>query len=90
MTVEDIADPREGYRPGRDDNEELVRSMLGCLAPDYRACIVLRSIEGLDYKEISEVLKVNVNTVKSRLKRAREKLASVYGKGGKETCCAAE
>jgi RNA polymerase sigma-70 factor, ECF subfamily len=39
---------------------------------NQRACIVLRSIEGLSYKQISESLNVNINTVRTRIKRARE------------------
>jgi RNA polymerase sigma-70 factor (ECF subfamily) len=46
--------------------------MLEILKPDQRACIVLRNIEGLSYKEIAESLEININTVRSRLKRARE------------------
>ncbi|MGA1823788.1 MAG: RNA polymerase sigma factor [bacterium] len=61
-----------------DDNknvdEQRIASLLALLNPDQRACIVLREIEGLNYKEIAEVLNVNINTVRSRLKRAREAL----------------
>ncbi len=56
----------------KEDNEKLVASLLAKLNPDQRACIVLREIEGLNYQEIAEVLKININTVRSRLKRARE------------------
>ncbi|MEW6379265.1 MAG: RNA polymerase sigma factor [bacterium] len=58
----------------QDDTERLITDLLGVLNPDQRACIVLREIEGLNYKEISEVLNININTVRSRLKRAREAL----------------
>lgn len=58
----------------KEDNEKLIAFLLNTLNPDQRACIVLREIEGLNYQEISEVLKVNINTVRSRLKRAREAL----------------
>jgi len=57
-----------------EDNEKRIASLLETLNPDQRACIVLREIEGLNYQEISEVLKININTVRSRLKRARETL----------------
>jgi len=40
---------------------------------------VLREIEGLSYEEISTVLGININTVRSRLKRARLALLA-YGK----------
>lgn len=65
----------------RKDNERVVASLLNILNPEQRVCIILREIEGLSYKEISEVLKININTVRSRLKRAREALLA-YGKRG--------
>ncbi|MBU3912092.1 MAG: RNA polymerase sigma factor [Candidatus Omnitrophica bacterium] len=65
----------------RDDNKRLLSSLLGMLNPDQRACIILREIEGLDYREISKALGVNINTVRSRLKRAREALIP-HGKRG--------
>lgn len=65
----------------RKDNERVLASLLNILNPDQRACIVLRAIEGLSYKEISEALKININTVRSRLKRAREALLA-YRKSG--------
>ncbi len=57
--------------------EEMINSLLGALDPDQRTCIVLRSFEGLSYKEISDTLKININTVRTRLKRAREKLLNL-------------
>ncbi len=56
----------------KENSQRLLGSLLNMLNPDQRACIVLREIEGLNYKEIAEVLKININTVRSRLKRARE------------------
>ena len=58
-----------------------VTALLGVLDPDQRACIVLREIEGLDYKSIADTLNININTVRSRLKRAREKLLRTVRKG---------
>ena len=58
----------------REANERTVSLMLRMLNVDQRACIVLREIEGLSYEEISRVMKVNINTVRTRLKRARERL----------------
>ena len=59
--------------------EEIISALLGILDADQRACIVLRNIEGLSYREISDTLKININTVRTRLKRAREKLLN-FGK----------
>ena len=64
-------------------NEKRITSLLKILNPDQRAVIVLREIEELNYKEISEVLKVNINTVRSRLKRAREALLAYTKRRGK-------
>ena len=53
------------------DNEKLVSQLLAGLSPEQRAVIVLRSIEGLSYHEIAQTLKIPINTVRSRIKRAR-------------------
>ena len=58
----------------REQQEKVISSLLETLNPDQRVCIVLRSVEGLSYQEIAESLNVNINTVRSRLKRARETL----------------
>jgi RNA polymerase sigma-70 factor (ECF subfamily) len=64
----------------QEDREETVNSLLKVLTPDQRACIVLRNIEGLSYQEIADTLKININTVRSRLKRAREQLLALRKK----------
>ncbi|HPN72620.1 MAG TPA: sigma factor-like helix-turn-helix DNA-binding protein, partial [Candidatus Omnitrophota bacterium] len=56
--------------------------MLGSLTEEQSACVVLRDIEGLKYEEVAASLKINLNTVRSRLSRARERLVSLYGKNG--------
>lgn len=56
------------------DQEQKMKMLLELLNPDERACVVLRSVEGLSYQEIAQSLNVNLNTVRTRLKRAREKM----------------
>ena len=58
----------------RMDDKHKVDAMLAQLNPDQRACVVLREIQGLNYQEIAGTLKIKINTVRSRLKRARETL----------------
>jgi len=58
----------------KEERERKVVSLLDALEPEQRVCIVLREIEGLSYEEIAGALKININTVRSRLSRAREKL----------------
>ncbi len=61
----------------REDQGQLVEKLLAELNPDQRACVVLRDIQGLSYEEIAQALNININTVRSRLKRSREKLLSL-------------
>ena|SRR5438874_341210 len=56
-----------------DATESLTRA-LNRLPIEFREVIVLRELEGLSYKEISDVAGVPVGTVMSRLSRARERL----------------
>jgi RNA polymerase sigma-70 factor (ECF subfamily) len=60
----------------REAGQQL-KILLDQLNPDQRACIVLREIEGLDYQGIARSLGTNINTVRSRLKRARETLLTL-------------
>jgi len=63
-------------------DDELVHRLLSSLNPDQKACVVLRNIEGLSYEEVSRSLNININTVRSRLKRAREKMGKLIKKRG--------
>ena len=61
----------------KEQSDITINTLLDALNPEQRACIVLRNIEGLSYEEIAQTLKININTVRSRLKRAREKLLAL-------------
>jgi len=50
---------------------------LGRLSPDLRMAVTLRDLEGLEYREIAEVLGVPMGTVMSRISRGREKLRPI-------------
>ena len=64
----------------KQDKKKQVSVLLDILNPDQRACIVLREIQELNYKEIADILRVNINTVRTRLKRARQRLVAFAGK----------
>lgn len=68
-----------GNHLDQEVQEQLVQKLLDGLNPDQRACVVLRNIQGLSYQEIADSLGINLNTVRTRLKRAREALI-VIGK----------
>ncbi|MCX5680500.1 MAG: sigma-70 family RNA polymerase sigma factor [Candidatus Omnitrophica bacterium] len=61
---------------------ESVDRILKDLSFEHRSCIVLREIEGLDYKEMAQVLGIPINTVRSRLKRARAAMVTCAKREG--------
>ena len=65
-----------------EHERELVQRAISKLEPDQRALVALRDIEGLSYEEIVEVTELPLGTVKSRLHRAREKLAELLTQEG--------
>jgi len=61
---------------------EQIRVAISALPTPFRETLVLRDIEGLDYREIAEAIEVPIGTVMSRLARARCRLiATIRGKG---------
>ncbi len=87
FTVEDLeAVELEQTKPGDSSGEtpeatliakvdaEQLRAAIAALPSPFRETLVLRDIEGLDYREIAEATEVPIGTVMSRLARARQRL----------------
>lgn len=55
---------------------DVVNSSLQQLPDDLRTALTLREIEGLSYEEIAEVMNCPIGTVRSRIFRAREAIAT--------------
>src|SRR5688572_7394908 len=72
--------PQGRERPSEENIERRViahdqlRRALQELPDDWREALVLRDIEGLEYKEIAEMLKIPMGTVESRIFRGRQRL----------------
>lgn len=64
------------------DAKMLSDEYLKKLEPKYREAIVLFYIEGLSYKEISDIIQIPVSTVGVRIKRAKEIIKSTMKKNG--------
>lgn len=53
-----------------------IEKAIGQLRPEYRACIMLRHVEGRSYEEIAATLDLPLGTVKTYIHRARHELRS--------------
>ena len=58
----------------RAEDADLVDRILRTLPPDYRLILTLREVQGLSYEEIMEAMDCSLDSVKARLRRARESL----------------
>ena len=61
----------------RQSAKELVRKSIDRLPESYRTVILLRDIDGRSTKETARLLEVEINTVKTRLHRARSALRTL-------------
>jgi RNA polymerase sigma-70 factor (ECF subfamily) len=57
----------------RELGSAIERAIAG-LRPEYRACILLRHVEGRSYEEIAATLDLPLGTVKTYIHRARHEL----------------
>jgi RNA polymerase sigma factor (sigma-70 family) len=55
-------------------DQQLVGAALRALPLEFREILVLRELEGLSYRDISEIIGAPMGTVMSRLSRARDRL----------------
>jgi RNA polymerase sigma-70 factor (ECF subfamily) len=69
-----LEDNREPAAEQRVEEGEMIERLLAAidrLDTDFRAVLVLRDLEEMDYQQIADTLEIKVGTVKSRLFRAR-------------------
>ncbi|GGH88943.1 RNA polymerase sigma-70 factor (ECF subfamily) [Pullulanibacillus pueri] len=69
-----IDEPLPEERVVDQETKEWVQYEINQLPPKYRSAIILKYIEDLSLKEISEILDLPVPTVKTRIHRGREAL----------------
>jgi len=75
------AGPEDGLA-GREDRDLLWRG-LNSLPADMRLAVILKEIQGKAYEDVAEIMKLPVGTVKSRVCRAKLRLAEIL-KGPEE------
>ncbi len=55
----------------RKEMSQCIREYIDKLSPDHRTVIILKELEGFKNREIADILQVSLDTVKTRLHRAR-------------------
>ena len=58
-----------------------MRRALDMLPPDQREALILIGAAGMSYEEVSEVTGAALGTIKSRVSRARDRLALIFAEG---------
>lgn len=66
----------------KQELRELIEQGLQSLSPEYREVLILREMQQRSYDEISQILSLDVGTVKSRINRGRKKLRNFLLKSG--------
>ena len=72
--LHDVATPEAEY--ASKQIAEAVNRAMAALPEDLRTAVTLREIEGLSYEEIAEAMDCPIGTVRSRIFRAREAIAT--------------
>jgi RNA polymerase sigma-70 factor (ECF subfamily) len=67
----------------KEDEISYLRQKLQLLPPDLRSLIIMRDIQDYSYREIADHLDIPLGTTKSRINRARIKLAKIVLNEGK-------
>lgn len=65
------APPDQNNQNLTQEDSELIERVLSSLSHEYRLILTLREIQGLSYHEIAEILHCSLDSVKARLRRAR-------------------
>lgn len=78
----DMTDPIEAAADASNIESDVMRRdaidrALAAIPAEMREAVVLRDVQGLDYREIAEALGVPIGTVESRIFRGRQRLRSL-------------
>jgi len=71
-------------RPDYYEIKDLTRKLLSTIPNEFKVPLTLAEIEGMSYEEISGILNISLNTVRSRIFRCRERLKKEFKKLGIE------
>ena len=71
-------DPKTGeLNPMQNAFDDRVKAALQEVAPNARSCLLLRTVEGLSYKEISKLMNIPEGTAMNLVHRSKKKLREI-------------
>ena len=73
---------RQSSKSGDSNLKMDIHAALALLKPEERSCITLQLIDGYPVDQISKITGINENTVKSHLKRGKDKMANYLKENG--------
>jgi len=86
FTKENIQSSQDAFEKAED--KALIRKLLNAVPQKFRVPLILAEVEGMSYAEIADILKLSLNTIRTRIFRCRRKLRKDLEKAGyyHETC----
>jgi RNA polymerase sigma-70 factor (ECF subfamily) len=83
IAVGSLTSPNSVERPdealAHSELGQRIEAALATLSAEHRETVLLREVQGFDYKEIAKVMECSLGTVMSRLYYARKKLQTLLG-----------
>ena len=80
--IDNSAAVRQSSSSGDSNLKMDVYAALALLKPDERTCVTLQLIDGYPIDQISKITGIPENTVKSHLKRGKDKMANYLKQNG--------
>jgi len=77
LEQKESAAPRPDRAVAQRELSAALEQALARLSPELREAVILRDLQGLDYREIADTLDIPEGTVKSRINRGRAELGKV-------------
>ena len=77
LEQKESAAPRPDRAVAQRELSAALEQALARLSPELREAVILRDLQGLDYREIADTLDIPEGTVKSRINRGRAELGKI-------------
>ena len=80
QTHQDLIPPKPNGKEKHDDDQKRIHQALDKMDPEDKTLILLKDVDDLSYEQTSQILRLPMSAVKSRLSRARDRLREIHHK----------